>query len=404
MDANKITHSFGPGLFLLLLAAFACSLPGQQDSPDTERTLQAREFALSLTETAVAVQAPPPQQQPPVVVSLTATTEPLPTQTGTSAPSPTATEIVHSMQPVQPGWVNRWFNDTSSKNSASEKHAPGGDILEVNLYERPFSQNEMVYRPDLDIQYTELSLDSNFFYVKIFLAGGHPESGDLSKSAYGVELDMDLDGRGDYLIWANGPCTADWDIGGMLVYGDSNNNVGASRPVLSDAPNNTDSYDQLLFSPNNLQDPDAAWCRLMSSKEVQIAFKQSFVSNPKKFLWGVWADDGVRDPIRMDYNDTFTLELAGSPIKNTANYPLKELYQVDNTCRESYGFEPSGNEYGLCPRPKTAPTNPPEPTGVLKPREMPTLPPTEVIAIPTPVPTNIGTGPLPAPNELIITW
>ncbi len=391
MNAQKITHSFYLGFLFLLLAALACSTPDPQDSPDKERTLQARELALSLTETALAFQLQSAQIQPPVAnpasAAVSATAEPLPAQTETPTPSPSATEIIHTIKPGNPGWVNRWFNDTSSKNVAPEKRATGGDNLETNLLERPFSQNEMVYRPDLDIQYTELSLDSNFFYIKIFLAGGHPESNDLSKAAYGVELDMDLDGRGDFLIWANGPCGVDWDIEGMVVYEDSNNNVGSSRPILADAPGNSDSYDHDLFSLNNLQDPDAAWCRLISSTEMQISFKQSVVNNPDIFLWGIWADDGVRDPTRMDYNDTFTLEQAGSPIINQAQYPLKDLYQVDNTCRESYGYEPVGNEFGLCPQPKPTATSTPEPTSTKKPR--PSITPTRHILLRKVTPTAV---------------
>ena len=155
--------------------------------------------------------------------------------------------------------------------------------------------------------------------------------------------------------------------------------LASSRPIFADAPNNADSYDQDLFSINNLQDPDAAWCRLISSSEVQIAFKQTIVNNPKIFLWGVWADDGVRQPNLLDYNDTFTLDQAGSPIKNSSQYPLKELYLVDNTCRESYGYEPAGNEYGLCPRPKPTATSTPEPTSTKKPR--PSITPTKYILL-----------------------
>jgi len=100
---------------------------------------------------------------------------------------------------------------------------------------------------------------------------------------------------------------------------------------------------------------------------MQLAIKKSLLGNAASFMWNGWADDGVTDPERFDYNDSFTLAEAGSPLSGTSDYPLKALFLVDNTCRLAFGFEATGNEPGVCfvvqptpeptPRPTSRPTN-----------------------------------------------
>jgi hypothetical protein len=65
-------------------------------------------------------------------------------------------------------------------------------------------------------------------------------------------------------------------------------------------------------------------------------------------MWGVWADAGLKDPSKFNYNDRFTLKQAGSPIKNSLDYPINAIYQVDNTCWAPFGFQPNGFEPHLC--------------------------------------------------------
>ena len=50
------------------------------------------------------------------------------------------------------------------------------------------------------------------------------------------------------------------------------------------------------------------------------------MSNASTFMWSAWADDGVIDPGKFDYNDQFTLTEAGSPISGAAEYPLKAIF------------------------------------------------------------------------------
>jgi hypothetical protein len=75
---------------------------------------------------------------------------------------------------------------------------------------------------------------------------------------------------------------------------------------------------------------------------------------------GVMADAGLRDPGKLDYVDRFTEDQAGSPVKDKQYFPLKDLYAVDNACREAFGFNPTGYEPQLCPR-EAQPTRRPKP-------------------------------------------
>jgi hypothetical protein len=173
---------------------------------------------------------------------------------------------------------------------------------------------------------------------------------------YGAEFDTDKDGRGDWLIWGASPAGTDWTTDGVEVWKDSNEDVGGARPQEDDPPNpSADGYDEQVFSGGQGADPDLAWIRQAAGGgKVQLAFKYSAIGNAPQFLWNGLADAGLRNPGWFDYNDHFTAAEAGSP--NTYDgdrYPLKGLYGIDNTCRDAYGFDPTGDEPGLCLYPGT---------------------------------------------------
>lgn len=271
-------------------------------------------------------------------------------------------EITHTTIPGEPGWVSQWWQETNSSSTASQKRANGGDYLNQNLLERPFTSGEMMYRPDVDLIRVELSQDPTFYYFLLHLSGVNTETNMLS-AYYGVELDISRDGRGDLLLWALGDGSTEWRITDVFVYQDANNDVGGARPMLAEAPNYSgDSYEGLLFSLDHLGDPDAAWKRVdpEDASVIQLAIKKSMLDNATTFMWNAWADDGLRDPTEFDYNDFYTLAQAGSPLSGASDYPLKDLYLVDNTCRLAYGFEPTGSEPGVCFVPE--PTATPRPT------------------------------------------
>jgi hypothetical protein len=90
-------------------------------------------------------------------------------------------------------------------------------------------------------------------------------------------------------------------------------------------------------------------------------------------MWGVWADAGLKDPSKFNYNDRFTLKQAGSPIKSSSDYPVKSIYQVDNTCWLAIGFKTNGFEPHLCP--SNAPPSTKKPRTPVPPTIVPGQPP-----------------------------
>lgn len=293
-----------------------------------------------------------------------ATPTPQPTQAPTEAPAteapqatPTETEptqaltptIEHLVQPGNPATTQRFLADVSSSGTASEGRALTGDNYRRNRLERPFTAFDMAYRPDLDITRADLALDDNWFYFLISLEGPHP-AGDGYPGSYAVEFDFNQDGRGDWLLRAMSPGGRLWSTDGVELWLDVNGDVGGEQPLDQDgAASEGDGYETAIFQSGLGEDPDAAWARLSPQGQpiVQIAVKRGLLRD-FSFLWGVWADDGVNDPAFFDYVDRFGESAAGSPLRDSADYPLKEVAAVDNTCRMYYGFTPTGNEPGLC--------------------------------------------------------
>ncbi len=307
---------------LLLIATSACTMTGS-------------------TPTAVA----PTQEQAPLIP----VAGPLPTATvppTTVPPTPTAA-IIHTMTPAEPK-TGKLLYDVESSGTAPEKRAPYGDSYDINRLERPFAQ-DMSYISGLDISTFVVSKDNDWWYVSIQLIGIDPNN--TPDINYGVELDLDHDGFGDYLIWAHPPYTNQWNAAAVQIYQDQNHNTAGLSVGKTDAPMfPTDGYETLIFDGiAGGKDPDMAWVRVETGTPatVQFAFKQSWSGTV--FMLGVIADAGLKDPRKLDYVDRFTIAEAGSPMKENLYYPLKALFLVDNTCREAYGFAPSGFEPRLCP-------------------------------------------------------
>lgn len=352
-------------IVIVMTIGIACNLPlVKGDESEAEKTLQAISVKQTIDAYEQATEIIPTEITPTATIE-----EPSAAITATQEETilePTATiEIIHTTKPGEPGWVSQWGLDTDSSRSAAQNRAIGGDYLNKNLLERPFTSQEMLYYPDVDLGRIEISKSSTFFYFTLHLNGLNNELGILA-GHYGVEIDLDRDGRGDILLWVIGDGNQEWNIDNVFVYTDSNNDVGGRRPMIADAPGYSgDGYDQLLFSPDDLDDPDAAWKRVdpADASVIQLAIKKSLLKNSTTFLWNGWADNGVSDPAMIDYNDVFTLSEAGSPLSGSANYPLNALYLTDNTCRLAYGFEPTGDEPGVCPitSPAVAPTAEPPP-------------------------------------------
>jgi Hint domain len=352
-------------IVVLMAAALSCNLPSAatsqpQSSPQT-------------SPNAAAVSTTPPAS--------------------TSTPAATSTPaMTHSMTPADINPTGTLIYDVDSSGTASQHRAPYGDSYNINLFERPFTQKDMTYIPSLDINTFQITSDDNFYYVFITLIGDNPN--DPAKIDYGVEIDKDHDGFGDVLVWAQPPYSTEWTTNGVKVYTDPNHDTGGASPEKSDANATTsapylgDGYETVIFNQGQGDDPDLAWVRIdpQNPNVVDFAFKQSLAG--PSFMWGVWADAGLKDPGKFNYNDRFTNAQAGSPIGNSPYYPINAIYAVDNTCRAAYGFKPTGLEPLLCP--SNAPPPPRATKSSQKPPSTP-CPVGKICVIPLPVCLSAGT-------------
>jgi len=353
---SKTARILLPGL-MLILSILACNLgsPSQADiDAAVTQTIQALEAEM---EGAGDTDGDAPAQDDTAQRLSDDDTEPGEEDT---EPSPTPRpEIVHTTIPSSPGGLNSYMTDRSSENYAPERRSIG-DNFDWNLMERPFTASAMDYQAHLDIIRAELSEVSPWLYITVFVEGTPPPE---SEAYYSVEIDLDLDGRGDWLVTGMIPPNSEWTTDFVQVYRDSNGDVGGTTPMRAD-PNSAawDGYDELVFDQGLGNDPDAAWIRRDPghADRIQIAFKYNLIGGDREFLWGVIADEGQRDPGSMDYNDFYTIAQAGSPTQNNSNYPLAEVASLDNTCRWTYDFDPTTQYIGMCALPAT-PT--PTPTG-----------------------------------------
>jgi hypothetical protein len=334
---NKVPS---PVLFLIafiLVAGLACNLSGlsaQQDTPQVP------------TQTPLP---PEPSQIPPqpteTLFSGESNLPPIPTSTST----PVITHVDFPTDEVGAGLI---VYDVESSGTASEKRAPYGDSYDIYRMERPFTQ-AMDYIPDMDIATYSVTIDDKWVYVSFELIGTDPNN-EVGIN-YGVELDLDADGFGDYIVWTNPPYMSQWSTEGVQVYQDQNHDTGGLSAELSDYPFDGDGYETKIFDSGTGTDSDLAWVRAYAGRQatLQVAFKKSLTG--KSFMLGVLSDAGLRDVSKMYYNDRFTEADAGSPEKSKKYYPLKALYAFDNVCREAFGFHPTGLEPQLCPRDEPTP-------------------------------------------------
>ena len=284
------------------------------------------------------------------------TTAPAASDTGVASTDTSIPTVHHVTKPGEPpaGSLSE-ITDRDSSVFSDQKRANGGENFATDLFERPFNAQSMdQYFPDLDITKARLFSDGKWIYVAIQLVG-RGSDGNMD-GLYGVELDLNMDGRGDVLIMASKPGTS-WSTDRVRAWTDPNHDVGGIHPIQSDAPLTGDGYENLVFDQGVGADPDAAWARLdpISPNKVQIAFKPALINDDGSYMWGAWAmSEKTFNPAWFDYNDHFTLADAGSPlIELTQYYPLKAFAEVDNTCRWVVGFKPTGTEPGICPVPAT---------------------------------------------------
>ncbi len=281
-----------------------------------------------------------------------------------SSQTPTPT-VAHVTIPGDAPFAQFYVIDLSSKGLASQNRAEL-DYYQFLVLERPFTSEVMDYISHIDLTRAEVYSSYPWMYFTLFIEGAPPAD---SEAVYGIEIDLDIDGRGDWLILGQVPADTSWTSEGVYVYEDKNNDIGGPSPMFMDSVQpNIDGYEDLYFDQGyNTNDPDNAWIRRnpANAQQIQIAIKTSIIGDDPEFLWGAWAHQTMPDVSMFDLHDKYTLAEAGSPLKPNADYPLKEVAAVDNTCRWSYGFNPVDNMPGLCYLPPTpTPTPPPTATPV----------------------------------------
>jgi hypothetical protein len=271
--------------------------------------------------------------------------EACPADSGVLVDSPT---VIQLNQPgAVPSKPDSQLRDNDSSATASALRANGGDNYNLNLFERPFNGGEMnIYYPDIDIIRASITQDRQWLYATLTMAGPR---GDGLYGNYGIELDLDVDGRGDYFISTLTP-GKDWSTNGVRIWRDQNGDVGNALPYVSDPPQLGDGYETLVFDSGSGDAPDLAWSRIdpNNPNSIQIAFQRKIINADPVFAWIAWASRDPFKPAWFDYNDHFTFDQAGSPLTELLmHYPLKALAGVDNTCRAEVGFNARG-QTGFC--------------------------------------------------------
>jgi len=319
-------------LGILVMAGPACALSGSATGQVIVVTATPQTGGAGGLETAQG--APTPSETAPSVI---------PTHT------PTFT-VAHLVTPPGTTGTTRYITDPETRDYAPQKRVPAGsDNFAGNRFERPYTAETMEYLSDVDLKRVEMRIAAPWVYLTFESSSARAQG--VGKTVYGAEFDTDKDGRGDFLVWGVSPSSADWTTLGVEVWEDGNNDVGGANPQTSNPSNpNADGYDRKLFADGQGADPDLAWIRQTGGgTKIQLAFKYSVLANATQFIWNGLADEGIRRSDWFDYNDHFTAAEAGSPLPAQSDlYPVKALSGFDNTCRDAFGFTPTGAEPGLC--------------------------------------------------------
>jgi hypothetical protein len=326
------------GLFLVF--SFALSSCGNSTDTTSEANLQETLQAIYAMDTLQAIEA---QQTGQAVQQ--------PTEEQPTVEPPTEEPVVQEPAPSDfpmpgepPEELDRTLEDSVAGYTGEDKKATQGDNILDNLYERPFTSREMIYQPDLDITTVDFGPSGDgFYYFTIRLYGMNTEGGGL-KGLYGIEFDRTLTGRGDLLVTVKDP-QKEWSMDGVTIYLDDNRDVGGLKPIEAESGFHGSGYDTML----EMDADKNAYARIdpKDGNAVQFAISFPLVGGVDKFLWGAWADNGLMDPTRFDYNDSMGPTEAGSPILGNY-YPVKGLYSLDNTCRLPFGLEQTGLVAGMC--------------------------------------------------------
>ena len=270
--------------------------------------------------------------------------------------APTAAPIVHTVIPLGGTKDRAYAHDNENSTNFENKNVRFGDEFQKNRFERPFTSNDMVYLPDLDIMDFGITSDDQFFYITIVLTG-LVDGQDAPTGIYGVEIDRDADGRSELMLGTLPNYSTTFTAENVVVLADLNGDMGGNTINRPDLGFEGNGYEGIIFDLNqniHPNDPDLAWVRTGSTESggavrpiIEIAYRKwIFKGGDEKFMWSVFslsAEQGL-DVTKFYQHDTISEIEAGSPDKGSPNYPVKALAAMDNTCRVPLGFEASGAE------------------------------------------------------------
>ncbi len=249
-------------------------------------------------------------------------------------------------RPGEPQGSAQIIHDQASSISGKEKRASGGDEYSSGRFERPFDK-DMNYLPALDITRVELFRPhDDWIYFRIHLETQPAQP----PAVYGVELDLNIDGRGDLLIQVPGPSSPEWTEAGVKMWWDSDGDVGGQLVNRTDPKGFRGSgFETIKTNSDSDKNPGQIWVRL-NDHGLDIAVLEEMVGGANgKFTWKPYSDGNPLSPTQYDINDYYSLEQAGSALIGERDYPLKAVFAIDNTCRGLSGLTPSGKEQGVCP-------------------------------------------------------
>ncbi len=312
-----------PVILLFLLIVSSCSSPDQPaDQPADEAAAVDTESEIESSqadEEDSAESAPAPTEIPPTDAPVEA-----------AAPQ----EIVHweypgnfkssPLQKIYDCKTGAYFKDGQAYNLSEVC-----DQWERNYFERPLNEGLTELYPQLDIVEAEFGQDDNWYYTQILVYAELIDNLVLD-GVYAIEIDLDLDARGDILITATAPGAFpadEWHSNGVQVWLDANDDVGGPQAVLVDPRYDGDGYEELIFDAGMGDDPDLAFVKVYSDQPGLLAFgfKRGLLGETESFEWWVWA---------------MAVDLGAAKYDPVDFFPQDTLFAMDNTCGWIFGSYP----------------------------------------------------------------
>ncbi|ADE54311.1 hypothetical protein [Coraliomargarita akajimensis] len=191
------------------------------------------------------------------------------------------------------------------------------DNYDADLYERPISSGFDEYYNYVDIKYTYVGLDNEWFYYAIELVG--TKGGDL-EGQYGFEVDFDGDNRGDFYFFLTDAKSSDvqsvsWTSKTVQAWEDADGDIGGLDPFVGEG-----NFGSNGFETEREKEGSNVRARIGRDSNgnaidniIEIAVRQSFVGNPATAgsLRG-WASKGGQSHQNMLWNDNYTINDLGS--------------------------------------------------------------------------------------------